>query len=49
MAGWHHQVSGHEFEQTLGGGEGQGNLACKERPGRNLATEKQPGPSPKVP
>ena len=24
---WHHQVSGHEFEQTLGAGKGQGCLA----------------------
>ena len=23
-----HQLNGHEFEQTLGDGEGQGNLAC---------------------
>ena len=28
MAGWHHQLSGHEFEQTLGGSEGQGSLMC---------------------
>ena len=28
MVGWHHQFNGHEFEQTLGDGEGQGNLAC---------------------
>ena len=28
MVGWHHQLSGHEFEQTLGDSEGQGNLAC---------------------
>ena len=26
MSGWHHQLNGHEFEQTLGGSEGQGNL-----------------------
>ena len=26
--GWHHQLNGHEFEQTAGGGEGQGSLAC---------------------
>ena len=26
MVGWHHQFHGHEFEQTLGGGEGQGSL-----------------------
>ena len=25
--GWHHQLNGYEFEQTLGDGEGQGNLA----------------------
>ena len=24
----HHQLNGHEFEQTLGEGEGQGSLAC---------------------
>ena len=24
MVGWHHQLDGHEFEQTLGDGEGQG-------------------------
>ena len=23
MAGWHHQLNGHEFEQALGDGEGQ--------------------------
>ena len=28
MAGWHHQLNGHEFEQTLGDGEGQGSLVC---------------------
>ena len=28
MAGWHHQLHGHEFEQALGDGEGQGSLAC---------------------
>ena len=28
MVGWHHQLDGHEFEQTLGDGEGRGNLAC---------------------
>ena len=28
MAGWHHQVNGHEFEQALGVGDGQGGLAC---------------------
>ena len=28
MVGWHQQLNGHEFEQALGGGEGQGSLAC---------------------
>ena len=28
MIGWHHQPDGHEFEQTLGVGDGQGSLAC---------------------
>ena len=28
MVGWHHQLDGHEFEQTLGDGEGQGSLVC---------------------
>ena len=26
--GWHHCLNGHEFEQTLGVGGGQGSLAC---------------------
>ena len=26
--GWHCQLNGHEFEQALGDGEGQGSLAC---------------------
>ena len=28
MAGWHHQLDRHEFEWTLGVGDGQGGLAC---------------------
>ena len=28
MAGWHHRLTGHEFEQTPGDSEGQGSLAC---------------------
>ena len=28
MVGGHHQFNGHEFEQTLGDGKGQGNLVC---------------------
>ena len=26
--GWHHWLNGHEFEQVLGVGDGQGGLAC---------------------
>jgi len=28
MVGWHYRLNGHEFEQTLGVGDGQGELAC---------------------
>ena len=28
MAGWHHWLDGHEFEWTLGVGDGRGDLAC---------------------
>ena len=28
MVEWHHRLSGHEFEQALGDGEGQGSLVC---------------------
>ena len=28
MVGRHHQLNGHEFEQTLANSEGQGNQAC---------------------
>ena len=28
MIGRHHQLNGHEFEQTMGDGEGQGSLEC---------------------
>ena len=28
MVGWHHWLSGHEFEQTQGDSEGQGSLVC---------------------
>ena len=33
--GWHHQLSGHEFEQTPGDSEGQGSLACCSPWGHN--------------
>ena len=28
LVGWHHRLNEHEFEQTLGGSEGQGSLVC---------------------
>jgi len=28
MVGWHHQLDGHEFEQALELGDGQGSLVC---------------------
>ena len=28
VVGWHHQLNGHEFEQTLAESKGQGGLAC---------------------
>ena len=45
MVGWHHRLSGYEFEQALGDSEGQGSLPCcspwvaKVR--HNWATEQQ--------
>ena len=29
MVGWHHQLNGHKFEQSLGDSEGQGSLAFR--------------------
>ena len=47
MVGWHHQLNGHEFEQTPGNGKGQGSLACCSlgslRVRQNLATEQHKG------
>ena len=28
MVGWHHRLDGHEFDQALGVGDGQGSLVC---------------------
>ena len=28
MVGWHLQINGHEFEQALAVGDGQGGLGC---------------------
>ena len=40
---WHHQLNGHEFEQALGDGEGQGSLAscCQWGPKELDTTERQ--------
>ena len=40
MVGWHHQLNGHELEQALGDGEGQGSLVCC-RVGHDWATEQR--------
>ena len=34
MVGWHHQLNGHEFEQTPGDSEGLGSLGCCSPRGR---------------
>ena len=34
MVGWHHQFTGHEFEEALGDGDGQGGLARCDSWGR---------------
>ena len=42
MVGWHQQLNGHKFVQTLGNGEGQGSLACCSPWGRKeLDTSEQ--------
>ena len=43
MVGWHHRLDGHDFEQALRGGGGQGSLACQsmglQRVRQDCATE----------
>ena len=42
MVGWHHLLSGHEFEQAQGDGEGQGNLVfCSSRSHKESDTTQQ--------
>ena len=42
MLGWHHRFNGHEFEQALGVGDGQGSLVCCNPWGRKeLDTSEQ--------
>ena len=39
MVGWHHRLDGHEFDQALGNGEGQGSLACCSPWGRKGSSD----------
>ena len=43
MVGWHHRIDGHDSEQALGAGDGQGSLVCcspwGRRVGHDWATE----------
>ena len=42
IVGWHHQLSEHEFEQTLVGSERQGSLAfCSPWGGKEQDTTEQ--------
>ena len=41
MVGWHHLLSGHEFEQTPGDGEGQESLVCFSPWGRKESNTTQ--------
>jgi len=42
MVGWNHQLNGHEFEQALGVGDGQGSVAhCSPRGLKELDTTEQ--------
>ena len=39
IAGWHHRLSGREFEQTPGDGEGQGSMvSCSSWGGQESGT-----------
>ena len=54
MVGGHHRLDGHEFEQALGDGDGQGSLACcsprgcKESDTTKPLNNKGAGPSEQV-
>ena len=37
VVGWHDRLNGHELEQALGVGDGQGNTACCSPWGRKEA------------
>ena len=42
MVEWHHQLDGHEFEQALGVGDGQGRLECCGPWGRKVLDMTEP-------
>ena len=43
MVGWHHRLSGHEFEQAPGVGDGQESLAfCSPRGGKEPGMAEEP-------
>ena len=50
MVGWYNQLDGHEFEQVLGAGDGQGSLACCSSWGcKELDTTEQLNKNNKLP
>ena len=49
MAGWHDRLSGHEFEQALGDGEGRGSQSQMQLSYTTaLGTDSSPFSSPRV-
>ena len=42
MVGWHHRLNGHESEQTMGDGEGQGSLEYCSPWGRKESDTTEP-------
>ena len=41
MVGWHHQLNGHNIEQTPGDGEGPGSQTCRSWGYKELDTTEQ--------
>ena len=39
MVGWHLRLCGHESEQTLEDGEGQGSLVCRSPRGHRVGLD----------
>ena len=40
MVGWHHRLNGHELEQALGVGDGQGSLLSLVTPGKSMGSKR---------